>query len=202
MVAVSPVDRFERFVDRRGTHHRWLGSPDPRTGTGQFRLDGKLRSAQRAAWQLHVGPLPAGVRVRACRQDPSCVRIEHLRIEASRRDIAPTSTSGSYPLAHVRVAAVFPLYLRHLHDEGRADTTLSVYQSIFAGWLDKPLPGVTVGELSPTRIAKVVETMAAVPSAAAVAGSLLRGLASWAARPGYRSASSGSSAAMRATASA
>ena len=82
------VQRFNAHVDRCGEHHRWTGSPDPRTGTGQFRINGKLRSAQRAAWELGVGPLPAGVRVRSCRQDPLCVRVEHLTIESSQRAIA------------------------------------------------------------------------------------------------------------------
>lgn len=109
MTEVDPLARFDAHVGRTGNHHRWTGNPDPRTGTGQFRLNGKLRSAQPAAWELQVGPLPSGIRVRACPQDPLCVRVEHLRLEPSRRRIASTGESAIGSTVHLTVSAAFPL---------------------------------------------------------------------------------------------
>src|SRR5207237_6557558 len=134
-------------VDRAGEPHRWTGRADPRTGTGQFRLNGKLRSAQRAAWELGVGPLPAGVRVRSCRADPLCVRVEHLTIESSQRHIAPTAFAAAELGQHMTVSAAFPLYLAHLEREGRVDTTITVYRSIYRRWIDTVVGKVPVNML-------------------------------------------------------
>jgi hypothetical protein len=176
------VERFETHIDRSSHHHRWTGSRDPRTGTGQFRLNGKLRSAQRAAWELGVGPLPAGVRVRACLDDPSCVRVEHLAIETSRRDIASTSAATDRLGEHMTVSTAFPLYLAHLQLEGRAESTITVYRSIYRRWIDPVVGKVAVNALSDVHSAAVDDHMAAaVPSAAAVARSVLHGMADWSA---------------------
>lgn len=184
-IAGSPIERFEALVARRGAHHRWTGSPDPRTGTGQFRIDGKLRTAQRAAWELQVGPIPAGVRVRACPEDPRCVRVEHLSLEASRRKIAPTPASPVAAAKHTTVSAALPLYLAHLRHCGRTEATLGVYRSIYRGWLDRRLGQVPLNQLTPRHLDAALRPMKArVPQSAAVASSIINGLMDWAAEEG------------------
>jgi hypothetical protein len=181
MTGSSALERFESHVDRTDVHHRWTGSPDPRTGTGQFRLDGKLLSAQRAAWELHVGPLPSGVRVRSCPHDPLCVRVEHLVAEPSRRHIAPTASRTALLPVHMTVSVAFHLYLAHLRREGRSQTTLTVYGSVFRGRINPALGRLPVNELSEETIRGVVDEMSsAAPGAAGVARSILYGLSDWA----------------------
>ena len=82
------ADRFEMLVDRAGVHHLWLGTTD-RNGVPQFRVDGRLTTARRVAWELHHGPLPGGVRVAACEGAQGCVRVDHLAISPPRARTSP-----------------------------------------------------------------------------------------------------------------
>src|ERR1035437_9397938 len=88
----SIEERFDAIVDRRGAHHRWLGACD-RDGTPQIRVNGRLTTARRMAWELAHGPLPPKVTVAACEADPSCVRVEHLGLGRRRRIPPPPMTA-------------------------------------------------------------------------------------------------------------
>lgn len=70
---------FEAKIDRSGEHHRWVGARSAR-GVGQVRVDGRLHTATKVAWELEHGSLPPGARVRSCPADPACVRVEHLSV--------------------------------------------------------------------------------------------------------------------------
>jgi hypothetical protein len=70
--------RFEAKVDRSGRHHRWTGSRTT-DGAGKLEVDGRTVSARRIARELDRGPLSPPVAVSARPDDPSCVRVEHLR---------------------------------------------------------------------------------------------------------------------------
>jgi len=74
--------RFEKFVDRRGEHHVWTGAKRPGLGTGRIRIEGKEVPAHRIAWELAHGPLGDGGRVLPCPDEPACVRLEHLTVDA------------------------------------------------------------------------------------------------------------------------
>lgn len=85
--------RFRAKLQRRGGHDVWTGALGA-TGTGLVRIDGKLRTVQRAAWEFAHGPLPTGARVLSCEAERACARIEHLRLAPSRvaapaNDVAP-----------------------------------------------------------------------------------------------------------------
>jgi integrase len=86
------ASRFERFVDRTGDHHVWIGARDPSRGNGRFRVDGRIVTAHRVAWELAHGPLPPGAKVRACPDEPGCVRTEHL-------STGPGTTAAAAPPA-------------------------------------------------------------------------------------------------------
>ena len=88
----SVEERFEANVDRRGDHHLWLGSCDG-DGTPQIRVDGRLTTARRLAWELARGLLPAKVTVAACEAEPSCVRLEHLGLGRRRRRSPPPAAA-------------------------------------------------------------------------------------------------------------
>ena len=53
----SLAARFDALVDRSGPHHRWLGATDQH-GVPQMRVNGRLTTARRVAWELRHGPLP------------------------------------------------------------------------------------------------------------------------------------------------
>jgi integrase len=76
------ASRFERQVDRDGDHHVWLGRTNPERGTGRINVNKVEMTAHRVAWELTHGPLPQKARVLACTQNPACVRLDHLRLEA------------------------------------------------------------------------------------------------------------------------
>lgn len=78
MAGVSE-ERFRAKVDLRADHDVWTGATDG-SGTGLVRIDGRLRTVQRAAWEFAHGPLAAGERVQACAQNKACVRLSHLRL--------------------------------------------------------------------------------------------------------------------------
>jgi hypothetical protein len=72
-------ERFRAKVRTRRGHDIWTGARDER-GTGLVRINNKLKTAQRAAWEFAHGPLPADARVLACPAERACVRLEHLRL--------------------------------------------------------------------------------------------------------------------------
>jgi hypothetical protein len=53
------AERFEAKVDRSGDHNLWRGATQAE-GVGQRRVDGKLTTARRVAWELVHGPLAPG----------------------------------------------------------------------------------------------------------------------------------------------
>jgi hypothetical protein len=57
----SASEGLKSKVQRSGTHHLWIGAEDA-AGVGQMRVDGKLTTARRVAWELKHGPLPTGAR--------------------------------------------------------------------------------------------------------------------------------------------
>ena len=74
-------ERFWRYVTRTPTCWLWTGLHTPNgAGVIPVREQGRVRrmTAAQVAWELHVGPIPAGRRVwRRCRR-PACVRPDHL----------------------------------------------------------------------------------------------------------------------------
>ena len=71
--------RFEAKVDRTGDHHLWTGSKRP-DGAGQLKVDGRIVTAHRVAWELVNGPVPDGARVGYCPDEKACVQVEHLAL--------------------------------------------------------------------------------------------------------------------------
>lgn len=61
----------------------WIASKDPH-GYGQIRTGGPgggpLRQAHRVSYELHNGPIPAGLLVRHTCDNPGCVNPDHLRL--------------------------------------------------------------------------------------------------------------------------
>ncbi len=50
---------FESMIDRTREHHFWTGATD-RSGTGQFKVDGKIRSPAALVREHSHGEVPTG----------------------------------------------------------------------------------------------------------------------------------------------
>lgn len=95
-------ERFQAKLEERGEHVVWTGAVD-RAGTGLVRIDGRLRTVQRAAWEFAHGPLADDDRVLACPAERACVRIEHLRLAPRRQPVrASRRRRGTGSMREVR----------------------------------------------------------------------------------------------------
>jgi integrase len=104
-----PLDRarFEARVDRSGPHHMWLGARSP-GGGGQVRVDAKLLTAARAAWEIENGSVPDGVRVLSCADEPACVRVDHLRLDQRAMSSASLPSKKRSPRGAGTITAISP----------------------------------------------------------------------------------------------
>lgn len=74
----AEAGRFWKFVDRAGPCWLWRGAPGG-GGYGRFRKrHGPAVYAHRHSWEMHRGPIPAGLKVLHRCDTPPCVRPEHL----------------------------------------------------------------------------------------------------------------------------
>jgi integrase len=99
--------RHDVRVDRSGVHHIWLGARSS-GGGGQVRIDGRLFTAARAAWEIENGSVPDGVRVRSCADEPACVRVDHLRLDQRAMSAASTPSKKRSPRGAGTIAAISP----------------------------------------------------------------------------------------------
>jgi HNH endonuclease len=99
------ADRFEAKVDRSGDHHVWTGSTKA-DGTGKLKVEGRTVTAQRVAWELANGPVPAGAEVQSCADRRGCVRVDHLslrrRVPPGGRTARPRAAKGTGTKIEVR----------------------------------------------------------------------------------------------------
>ena len=68
------AERFWAKVEKTETCWSWTGA-ETKDGYGQLRRGGR---ANRCSWELHFGPIPAGMRILHTCDNPSCVRPDHL----------------------------------------------------------------------------------------------------------------------------
>jgi hypothetical protein len=74
------------FLSRFGTKIRversgcwvWVGAITKSTGYGKVKLNGRPKDAHRASYEMHIGPVPAGLEIdHLCRNRP-CVNPAHM----------------------------------------------------------------------------------------------------------------------------
>ena len=86
----SAEERFRAKITRQNGHDIWTGFIDDR-GTGMVRINGRLMTVQRAAWEFAYGAPPPGARVNSCAVERACVRLAHLSLTTPNdRKTTPT----------------------------------------------------------------------------------------------------------------
>ena len=95
----NPVESFWQKVEKGDRCWLWAGAANTK-GYGQQRVGGKLVLAHRLSYEIHYGPIPAGMHVDHLCWTPACVRPRHLRLltnaenHQNLRGASAVSTSG------------------------------------------------------------------------------------------------------------
>ena len=72
------VGRFWRYVDKSGDCWEWTGATNGRYGHISRGPGLGVAAAHRVSWEIHNGPIPAGLFVLHRCDNPPCVRPDHL----------------------------------------------------------------------------------------------------------------------------
>lgn len=92
----ASAKKFWANVDKSGECWRWLGTPLLTGGYGRLRVDGKATKAHRRAYELAVGPIPAGLFVLHRCDNPICVRPDHLWLGTAADNNADMMRKGRF----------------------------------------------------------------------------------------------------------
>lgn len=82
---MTTLERFTRKIDTSGECWNWTANKSPK-GYGQFKIAARNVPAHRMAYELFVGPVPAGLVVDHLCRNRGCVRPDHLEPVTSREN--------------------------------------------------------------------------------------------------------------------
>jgi len=89
---------FWHYVDRKSDDECWLwtGTTGAHFGYGLSYMFGKKRRAHRISYELHFGPIPAGMIVRHKCDVPACVNPAHLQLGTQAENRADCVARGRH----------------------------------------------------------------------------------------------------------
>lgn len=89
------VDRFHSHYVRSEPDKCWeWRSARSQNGYGRFMLSGKARIASRISYEVHCGPIPAGLCVMHICDNPACVNPHHLRLGTHSDNMLDRNVKG------------------------------------------------------------------------------------------------------------
>lgn len=88
--------RIAAHVQRVGECDVWTGALAS-DGYGVVKVGGRSRRLTRVVWELHHGPIPAGLSVLHSCDNPPCARIDHLMLGTQRANIQDMLRKGRRP---------------------------------------------------------------------------------------------------------
>jgi hypothetical protein len=108
----TPEERFWRKVDKSGDCWIWTGARTADGWHGRFTPEGSrsMVMAHRFSWELHYGPVPAGLLVLHACDEPACVNPGHLMVGTHRAnmiDAGRKSRMGPKPVTHCKRGHAF-----------------------------------------------------------------------------------------------
>lgn len=102
VLAPSAIARFWSKVDRRGENEcwEWQGGANEQ-GYGRFRIDGRLYSPHRLAFEMVYGPVPKhpsyhGMVIMHTCDNPRCCNPTHLRLGFQRDNVQDMINKGRF----------------------------------------------------------------------------------------------------------
>lgn len=113
--------RFEAKVARTGDCHLWTAYCTP-SGYGEIGVGGKYGGtvrAHRAAWELYVGPIPAGLRVLHRCDVRRCVNPAHLWLGTQQENMVDMRRKGRAGAPPRVISDEQMAYARHLYTAER-----------------------------------------------------------------------------------
>lgn len=86
-------ERIAARLGRVGECDLWRGATDP-DGYGIVKVEGRARRLTRVVWELHHGPIPAGLSVLHSCDNPPCARVDHLMLGTQRANVQDMLRKG------------------------------------------------------------------------------------------------------------
>lgn len=78
-------ERFWAKVDAEGICWEWTANLTD-DGYGKIKVDGKMRSSHRVAWEMLVGPIPETMQLDHLCRNRACCNPDHLEVVTSREN--------------------------------------------------------------------------------------------------------------------
>ncbi len=91
LAKLSARERFEIGHEKTATCWNWIGTPS--AAYGQVMISGRRLLAHRLSFELHHGPVPAGLYVDHICRNKRCVNPNHLRAVTPRQNVFENSIS-------------------------------------------------------------------------------------------------------------